>query len=139
MLEAENLQSSGDAAMLTKQDIPEQPRDRSGSAKRQGVAPQASSGGDDLAGFIPEGLTGHDIEIKLARVVADLDTEISKRRDLRDELERQSERLTETRQHTRNNSSVIKQCISILGSEGQHLDSVRILVIKKKGCTMRNF
>jgi hypothetical protein len=72
-------------------------------------------------------------------VVADLETEIGKRRDLRDELDRQTERRTETRQQTRNNSKVIQQCIAILGAEGEHLDSVRILIIKKKGCTMRNF
>jgi hypothetical protein len=120
-----------DANMLAaKQETPDPARDRSSSAKRPAVAPPASA--DDLAGFLPEGFTAHDIEAKLAKVVADLELEIGKRRDLRDELDRQTERLQETRQQTRNNSSALKQCISIMGSEGEHLDSVRILVIKKK-------
>jgi len=92
-----------------------------------------------LAGFLPTGLTPDDIEAKLAKVAADLEQEIGKRRDLRDELERQTERLQETRLQTRNNPLALKQCISILGAGGEHLDSVRILVIKKKGLTMRNF
>jgi hypothetical protein len=127
-----------DAEMIiAKQESPDSPRDRSSSAKRPAISPPANS--DDLAGFLPTGLTAQEIEAKLAKVAADLDIEVAKRRDLRDELERQTERLQETRQQTRSNSLALKQCISIMGAEGEHLDSVRILVIKKKGCTMRSF
>ena len=85
-----------DANMLAaKQETPELPRDRSSSAKRPAIAPPASS--DDLAGFLPTGLTAQDIEAKLAKVVSDVEQEIGKRRDLRDELDRQTERLQETR------------------------------------------
>ena len=81
-----------DAEMLTtKQESPDPPRDRSSSAKRPAIAPPATS--DDLAGFLPTGLTAQDIEAKLAKVVADLEQEVGKRRDLRDELDRQTERL----------------------------------------------
>ena len=93
-----------DADMVAaKTESPEPPRDRSSSAKRPAIAPPAAS--DELAGFLPTGLTSQDIEAKLAKVAADLETEIGKRRDLRDELERQTERLQETRQQARNNSS----------------------------------
>jgi hypothetical protein len=129
--EAENLQSSADADMVATKTEPG--RTRSTSAKRPAVGDPPL---DD--GFLPEGLTNHDIEVKLNRVVEDLEMEIGKRRDLRDELDRQAERLTETRQLSRNNMKAIQQCISILGAEGEHLDSVRVLTIKKQGCTMRS-
>ena len=78
-----------DTEMLAaKAESTDPPRDRSGSAKRPATAPPAAS--DDLAGFLPTGLTSDDIEAKLAKVAADLETEIGKRRDLRDELERQT-------------------------------------------------
>jgi hypothetical protein len=75
--------------MITaKQESPDPPRDRSSSAKRPAIAPPATS--DGLAGFLPTGLTAQDIEAKLAKVVADLEQEVGKRRDLRDELDRQT-------------------------------------------------
>jgi predicted nuclease with TOPRIM domain len=69
----------------------------------------------------------------------DSEHETSRRRDLRDELETEKQRLSNTITKTDNNTKAIQKAMQVLTSEGEHKDNVRIMVIKKRNMNMRAF
>ena len=69
----------------------------------------------------------------------DLDKEYSRRKDLEDDLSSASTRLSEIITQTNANTKAISKIVQVLQKDGEHSDSNRILVVKKRQMGMRQF
>ena len=85
-----------DEEMISQENKPA-PRTRSTSVKRPASSP-LDDNDPDLVGFVSEGLTSTEIEAKLKKVAANLETEIAKRRDLADLHDVLEDKMRDTRQ-----------------------------------------
>ena len=80
-----------------------------------------------------------DVNAKIASLTDALRHEVSRRRDLEDDLEGYNDRLSSTKTKVEFCSKSIASIISVLGTDGEHKDMVRIIVVKKRGMTMKAF
>ena len=83
--------------------------------------------------------TSAEIQTDLKSVRDDLDHEIQKRRQLEDELDIEKVRINEHAAKLNANTQAIQKIIQTMAREGEHNDSNRVLVIKKRQYSMRNF
>jgi hypothetical protein len=65
--------------------------------------------------------------------------ENAKRRDLEDDIEQERSRITEVRQLAFNQNTAIASMLKVINSEGEHKDMVRIMVVKKRVTSMKQF
>ena len=80
-----------------------------------------------------------NMNLRMENMDADLQRERAKRRDIEDDLEKQDRKIGEVTNANHYFKKGLKSVISILANEGEHKDSLRVLVIKKRGMTMRAF
>jgi hypothetical protein len=60
-------------------------------------------------------------------------------RDREEDIERERGRLTEIRQLAFNKNTAIASMLKVLNAEGEHKDMVRVMVVKKRATSMRQF
>jgi len=65
--------------------------------------------------------------------------EVSRRRDLQEDMDGANERLSSARVENDYCAKSIGSIISVLGIDGEHKDMVRVIVVKKRGMTMKAF
>ena len=63
----------------------------------------------------------------------------SRRKDLEDDVFTMSRKLADTTSLCNSNTKAIAWVMQVLGAEGEHKDQVRILIVKKRTMTMRQF
>jgi hypothetical protein len=80
-----------------------------------------------------------NMNMRMDNMEADLQRESSKRRDIEEDVEKQDRKVGDLTNANHYFKKGLKSVISILASEGEHKDSLRVLVIKKRGMTMRAF
>jgi hypothetical protein len=83
--------------------------------------------------------TPEELARDMVKLRSDLNHDVQRRRDPRDELEREKVRLSDVSQKTNNNAKAIDKIMQVLTREGEHKDSIRMLVIKKRNLNMRKF
>jgi hypothetical protein len=81
--------------------------------------------------------TQDSLNLQLLR--SDSEQERSRRKDLEDDVFTMNKKLADTTSLCNSNTKAIASVIQVFGAEGEHKDQVRILIIKKRTMTMRQF
>jgi hypothetical protein len=103
---------------------------RSESEKRRRGNPDVQKPEDDIT-LVPASSDWQNMNLRVENLDVDLQRERAKRRDIEDDLEKQERKIGEVVNAHHYFKKGLKSVMFILASEGEHKDSLRVLVIKK--------
>jgi uncharacterized HAD superfamily protein len=118
----------------------EEPTRSPSAGKRQRAAEQkVPSDSETDTDMTITGLTPEELEKKMYKIKKSLEREIERRRDLQEDVDRHSRKISENKELGMASSKAIHSCFKIMEAEGEHTDNLKVLVIKKRGMTMGAF